>query len=343
MTATTHTTLAGTAASSGRLSSVASGVLEFVWPMYLTLVFTLGAWVLVPTVVLGWQPVTIISGSMAPTVAPGHVVVVEPYAGQDLSRGTVVTFRDTSHDRLVTHRVAAVDEDGTITTKGDANAVDDQEPLATDRIVGVGRLVIPAAGLPSLWMHQGRTDLLAVVVVLTVLSASAAASAVSTGMRSLRPRLSLRGGTSRRARRRTIGFAFAALAVSAALGGTAVSRAAFVGSQDNATNTFTAGMVGSPTGLSGEATCVLLVSLLTGPAVNLSWTGAPGATGYDIVRTKADGSGRTSMYTSGTSFRDEDGLVTSTTYHYSVHARAGSWTGGSVGPVAVKTPLLCVL
>lgn len=343
MTATTHTTLAGTAASSGRLSSVASGVLEFVWPMYLTLVFTLGAWVLVPTVVLGWQPVTIISGSMAPTVAPGHVVVVEPYAGQDLSPGTVVTFRDSTQDRLVTHRVAAVDEDGTITTKGDANAVDDQEPLATDRIVGVGRLVIPAAGLPSLWMHQGRTDLLAVVVVLTVLCASAAASAVSTGMRSLRPRLSLRGGTSRRARRRTIGFAFAALAVSAALGGTAVSRAAFVGSQDNATNTFTAGVVGSPTGLSGEATCVLLVSLLTGPAVNLSWTGAPGATGYDIVRTKADGSGRTSMYTSGTSFRDEDGLVTSTTYHYSVHARAGSWTGGSVGPVAVKTPLLCVL
>src|SRR3546814_12981252 len=85
----------------------------------LTLVFTLGGWVLVPTVVIGWQPVTIISGSMAPTVPTGHVVMVEPYAGQDLGPGQVVTYRDSAQDRLVTHQVAAVDQDGTTTTKGE--------------------------------------------------------------------------------------------------------------------------------------------------------------------------------------------------------------------------------
>lgn len=342
MTATTHTTPDGTAASSGRLSSVASGVLEFVWPMYLTLVFTLGAWILVPTVVLGWQPVTIISGSMAPAVQPGHVVVVEPYGDQELDPGTVVTYRDAQQDRLVTHRIASVDEDGTITTRGDANAVDDPLPLTTDRIVGVGRLVVPAAGLPALWAHQGRTDLLAVVAVLTVLATGAAAGAASEGVTSMRRRSSLRRGTPERPRLRTVGAAAGIVAVIAVLGMTMASRAAFVGAEENSSNSFSAGSVGTPSDLTATSDCVLLLSLVTGPAVDLTWTAADGASGYEIVRTESDGTGQVSMTTSGTSYRDES-VATNTTYHYSVRALAGPWTGGSVGPVTVETPSLCLV
>lgn len=341
MTATAHATLDGTAASSGRLSSVASGVLEFVWPMYLTLVFTLGAWVLVPTVVLGWQPITIISGSMAPAVQPGHVVVVEPFSGQELGPGTVVTYRDGTQDRLVTHRIAAVDEDGTITTKGDANAVDDPVPLTPDRIVGVGRLVVPAAGLPSLWAYQGRTDLLAVVAVLTVLSASAAAGAVSTGTRSLRQRLSLRGGSRRRARLRNVGIATAILAVVAVLGATAVSRAAFVGAEENNANTFQAATLSTPTGLVATPKCVLLG--LLAPHVALTWTGTPESSSYELLRSTSPYSGYVSRgTTSATTFNDSTSLLT--TYYYRVRAVGGSaWTSPASGTVSATMPLLCTL
>lgn len=343
MTATAHATLDGTAASSGRLSSVASGVLEFTWPMYLTLVFALGGWVLVPTVVLGWQPVTIISGSMAPTVQPGHVVVVEPFADQTLEQGDVVTYRDVDVDRLVTHRIAAIDEDGTITTKGDANAVDDPVPLTEDRIVGVGRLIVPAAGLPSLWAYQGRTDLLAVVGVLTVLAASSAASAVSTSTRSLRQRLSLRGGTARGARLRNIGLATAVLAVVAVLGATAVSRAAFVGAEGNSGNTFQASTLGIPTNLAAASGCQLLV---LGPKVDLQWTGAAGASGYKVFRSESSTSGFTEIgTTSSTTFTDTGlvlGLQGNTTYYYRVRATAGGWASGDSNTASAKTPSLCL-
>lgn len=343
MKAIAHATLDGTAASSGRLSSVASGVLEFVWPMYLTLVFTLGAWVLVPTVVLGWQPVTIISGSMAPSVQPGHVVVVEPFSGQDLGPGKVVTYRDADLDRLVTHRIAAVDEDGTITTRGDANAVEDPIPLTTDRIVGVGRLVVPAAGLPALWAHEGRTDLLAIVFVLTVLAAGSAASAASTGARSLRQRLSLRGGTRQRSRLRNVGLATGVIAVVAVLGATAVSRAAFVGAEDNTANTFQARSLAAATGLTAHGGCQLLV---LAPKVDLQWIAAAGATGYEVFRSESSSSGFTPIGTaSSTSFTDTGlllGIEGGTTYHYRVRATAGGWVSADSNTASASTPSLCV-
>jgi signal peptidase I len=328
VTATAHATLDGTAASSGRLSSVASGVLEFIWPMYLTLVFTLGAWVLVPTVVLGWQPVTIISGSMAPTVQPGHVVVVEPFTGQMLEKGDVVTYRDVEVDRLVTHRISAIDEDGTITTKGDANAVDDSVPLTEDRIVGVGRLVVPAAGLPSLWAYEGRTDLLAMFAVLTVVAAGSAASAVSTGTRSLRQRLSLRGGTPQRSRLRNIGLATGVLAVVAILGATAVSRAAFVGAEDNSANAFHASTVAAPATL--DATCQPAGLLDSEHTVHLQWAGVEAATGFvlersttsmvwdEVVRTPAN----------QTSYTDPVSKLILSTLTYRVRAIVGTWESG---------------
>ena len=324
MTATAHATLDGTAASSGRLSSVASGVLEFVWPMYLTLVFTLGAWVLVPTVVLGWQPVTIISGSMAPAVQPGHVVVVEPFGSQELAPGTVVTYRDVHQERLITHRIAAVDADGTITTRGDANAVDDPIPLTTDRIVGVGRLVVPAAGLPALWAHEGRTDLLAIAFVLTVLAAASAASAASTGARALRQRLSLRGGTSR-APTRSLGLAAAVVVVAAVLGATAVSRAAFVAAEQNDANSFQAATVPAPTGLG--VTCLPSGLLALTQDVRVHWDAVPGATAYEVERSTALG---LPLYeplatTADTTVTDTVLKTVLSSTSYRVRAVAGPW------------------
>jgi len=182
VTVTAHPTH-GTAAARGWLPSVSSGAVEVVWPLVLAVAVALGAWVLLPALLLGWRPVAVASGSMGPVLRPGHVVLVEPYRGQGIEPGAVVTYRDARLDRLVTHRIASVGKDGTLVTRGDANAVDDPMPLTRDRIVGLGRLVVPAAGLPALWAHQGRGEMLLGLVVLTALAASGAAGAASTSMR----------------------------------------------------------------------------------------------------------------------------------------------------------------
>lgn len=339
MTATTHPTPAGTAAGAGWLPSLAGQVLEFVWPMFLTLVLTLGAWVLGPTLLLGWQPVAIISGSMAPAVPPGHVVLVEPFRGQDVGPGTVVTYRDPRQDRLVTHRISAVQADGTITTRGDSSAVDDPVPLTADRIVGVGRLVVPAVGLPALWAHDSRVDLLAGVAVLTVLTFSSATSAAATGVRAVRRQLSLRRGTRQPASSSTVGLVTGVASVLAVLAASAVSVAAFVGVGQNPANTFEAGTVPAPTITAATDACPASDPNAKGArrAIELAWDAIPNASGYEAERATDTAGPFTPLGTvSGTCLRDTD-VNAATTYHYRVRAHAGPWTS-AWGTTSAEVP-----
>ncbi len=321
------------------LPSVASGITEFVWPLYLTLVFTLGAWVLVPTLFLGWGSATIISGSMRPTVQPGSVVVYEPYRGQDVGLGTVVTFHDAHVDRLVTHRVARVDDDGTMHTKGDANAQEDLVPLTRDRIVGVGRIVVPVAGLPALWVYQGRLGLLAAFAALTVLAAGPASRSAAGCARAVRRSVRRRGGRHLRRRSRAPALTAGALLVVIGFAGMTIAHGAFAGADANPGNSFQAGSVGTASGLTATAGCQLLV---LGPKVDLAWTGAAGANGYTVLRSTSATTGFATVGTStGTSWTDT-GVGLSTTYYYRVRPTAGAWTGADTATVSVKTKTLCL-
>jgi len=100
----------------------------------------------------GWSSVAIVSDSMAPSIRSGDVVVAAPHDGIGLGPGSVVVFQDPAGDGLITHRITAVNEDGTYQTKGDANRVNDSTPLTPDQVVGVGKILVPLVGLPSIWV-----------------------------------------------------------------------------------------------------------------------------------------------------------------------------------------------
>ncbi|MFI7494743.1 signal peptidase I [Kocuria sp. M4R2S49] len=111
--------------------------------------------VVVVPLALGWVPLTVLSGSMEPTVPTGSQVVVAPLEGEDdaagLSTGDVVTFMPRPDDpTLVTHRIVGVAVDGegrrSFTTRGDANAVPDAEPVTADQLRGLVRYHVPWAG-----------------------------------------------------------------------------------------------------------------------------------------------------------------------------------------------------
>ena len=80
--------------------------------------------------VLDYRTMTMLTGSMAPTIEPGDIVVSTPLDVDDVEIGMVITYHIPIDDhRVVTHRVIEVDHtaDGTVSvrTQGDANDAPD--------------------------------------------------------------------------------------------------------------------------------------------------------------------------------------------------------------------------
>jgi signal peptidase I len=99
----------------------------------------------------GWQPAAVVTGSMAPAIRPGDIVLAAPLPGPRVRPGQIVLARRPGFPgTLVTHRVVRIRDDGMLVTRGDANPVEDASPLAPADVVGVVRLVVPLVGRPLL-------------------------------------------------------------------------------------------------------------------------------------------------------------------------------------------------
>ena len=108
-------------------------------------------WTLVPLTV-GWRPEVVLSGSMAPHVAPGDVVLVAS-TNHAVRPGQVILFVDPARpDRRLLHRVVSRNPDGTYVTRGDANPSADSTPVPPGNVQGMARLRVP-------WIGQGEPAL----------------------------------------------------------------------------------------------------------------------------------------------------------------------------------------
>jgi signal peptidase I len=143
---------------------------------YLSVIAFLLGWVALVSVLMGWSPNLVSSGSMQPAISAGDVVMTAaPEPDVVFDEGTVVTFEDPLRDGgLVTHRVVSLNDDGTYRTRGDGNPASDSSDLDPDDVVGVGRLLIPAVGLPIVWLERGQLVMFGAWVVVTVLAARSA-------------------------------------------------------------------------------------------------------------------------------------------------------------------------
>ncbi len=97
----------------------------------------------------GDQILTIQTGSMAPTLHRGDVVVVQKELPSKIRRGDVITFTDPGNPRLtLTHRVVntpAIWRKDEFQTKGDANSLADM-PIQPNAILGKVRYSVPEIG-----------------------------------------------------------------------------------------------------------------------------------------------------------------------------------------------------
>jgi signal peptidase I len=117
---------------------------------------SLSLWIAFPWAFLGWSPTLVTSGSMAPLVAPGDVVMLREVSAEELTPNSVVLY-DMPETGRVLHRILEQLPDGSYRTGGDANAVPDSTPVALEDIEGAAVLAVPWIGRPSLWLYEGRT------------------------------------------------------------------------------------------------------------------------------------------------------------------------------------------
>lgn len=100
---------------------------------------------------LGYKTYAIETGSMEPTIKKGSMVYVEPCENlEDYQVNDIVTFTDEVKGQSFTHRIVAIDEsDGFFTTKGDANEIEDLEPISSTYAVGKVRMTVPLLGFAA--------------------------------------------------------------------------------------------------------------------------------------------------------------------------------------------------
>lgn len=119
----------------------------------------LGALTIAITVVgtsLGYRPVIIKTGSMAPTIQAGSVLLARQVPPSELRIGDIATV-DRPDGIRVTHRIVKVDDHGasaTLVLKGDANRFPDVDPVTVRKAY---KLVwsVPKAG----WISHAATPM----------------------------------------------------------------------------------------------------------------------------------------------------------------------------------------
>lgn len=129
-------------------------------------IVALTAAVLVPAA-LGAKPMSVLSGSMSPAIDTGDLVIVKPVSPTDVEVGEVVTFNDPKQDRLITHRVKAIRDEGrrfSFVTRGDANNSGERWGIAAAGEMGRVAFRIPKAGFASK-LASGTAGRLGLVVV----------------------------------------------------------------------------------------------------------------------------------------------------------------------------------
>nr|WP_242516821.1 signal peptidase I [Corynebacterium mendelii] len=146
------------------------------WIIVSVLVFLAAAAVVVPQI-MGWVPLTVLTGSMEPRISPGSLVVVKPVDTTDgrreLSAGQIATYMPNPDDpTLVTHRIIdrSTRTDGTVfyKFKGDANQAPDPDEVADFQVRATYRYHLPYLGYVTGRLH-GKQRTGGVLIVVAIL------------------------------------------------------------------------------------------------------------------------------------------------------------------------------
>ena len=128
-------------------------VLKKIWSIVstaLVVLMVLCAVFLMGSRLLGYQCYTVISGSMEPAYSLGDLLYVKETDVNSIKVGDPITFVLNEDLIVATHRVVRIDyENQRFYTKGDANDIEDQNPVHFNNVIGVPQFAIPKLGYVS--------------------------------------------------------------------------------------------------------------------------------------------------------------------------------------------------
>ncbi len=117
--------------------------------------------------VFGHPVMSVLSGSMTPTIRTGDLIIDNPVTLAQAGRlrvGEIISVRESPGSPvIVTHRIVAVVRSGSTIayiTKGDANNAPDASPRPVADVIGVFSTAIPAGGYVLNALHQPVVPLL---------------------------------------------------------------------------------------------------------------------------------------------------------------------------------------
>lgn len=107
----------------------------------------------VSTGVLGFRPVSIVTGSMSPAIEAGDLVIVREASADAIGIGDIIQFQRGGSTTV--HRVVEIREGNpkSFVTKGDANGSTDQ-PVKYDQVLGRVETRVPKVGWLPIYIKQ---------------------------------------------------------------------------------------------------------------------------------------------------------------------------------------------
>ena len=116
--------------------------------------------------IMGIRPFIVLSGSMEKEIKTGSVAYADTRAKvEDVKIGDIIVFK--LDKAYVTHRVIAINEDNTFTTKGDANETEDLAPVRFEDFGGKTIFSIPYLGY-LLGAIQTRVGIFILLVIVGI-------------------------------------------------------------------------------------------------------------------------------------------------------------------------------
>lgn len=109
--------------------------------------------------ILGYTFFQVKTGSMSGTMEIGDIIIVK--LTKDVNKNDIITYEQGKS--LITHRIVE-QQDGTITTKGDANNSED-EPISQDEVIGK---VVYTLRNVEIWKNVFRTPEVYALIVITL-------------------------------------------------------------------------------------------------------------------------------------------------------------------------------
>lgn len=119
----------------------------------------------------GYRHMTVLTGSMRPSIEPGDIVVSKEVQPEHIRTGDVITYR-ISKSTSVTHRVVEVitNRDRLMySTKGDYNNTKDSELVNTEQLIGRVIFRIPKAGYIGSFIRKPFGFILLIIIPIVFL------------------------------------------------------------------------------------------------------------------------------------------------------------------------------